>query len=285
MSKSDVNSAVGVKSAVGTQMKLMEITPTIAKEWLKKNPNYRKLKPRAVARYTRIMEAGKWKVNANTIKLGDANILIDGQNRLTACINANKSFKTWVAFGVDTHEGIDEGVNRTVADELRYQGYRNYTVLAAAARFVHDFEHAALNREIQFSNLEIIETIKKHKLLEEFVAVARRRTHNLPESPIAAVLYLGSNKDLEHPLVSKFLDGLETGANLSRGNPILVLRDFWAKLTLQPYRPSHTAIRAHIVLAWNGLVQKKRKFTKKDLEWYESGPRKQDFPRLLIARR
>lgn len=230
------------------------------------------------------MSKGNWKLNGETVKFDVDGKLIDGFKRFTACVESGTPFKTLAVYGIETHLGIDEGDTRKVSDELRFQGYSNYFVLAAAARFVHDYEHAGLNRDVLFSNTEILETIKNHKKLEDFVAAARGNCDTLPESPVAAVLYLGSNKNINNPLVSKFLKGLKTGANLPVGNPILVLRDFWAtNLPMQQYRPTRSAIRAHIVLAWNALVQRK-KITKKDLKWYESGPKKQEFPQLLIAK-
>lgn len=279
-------SEVAVKK--GLEVKVMQITPKIAKKWLEKNMNFRNVRASAVQRYSRDMSAGKWELNAETIKFDREGHLIDGQNRLEACVLADVPFRSLVAFEVETHKGIDEGAVRTVVEEFKHRGFKNAPQLAIASLLVKHYEMNALDRKGAYglgavSSAELVEVLLRHKKLPDFVESCFGHTALVPSAPVAAVLYIGGLGNLDHPLVVKMINGLDTGSNLNRGNPILVLRDFWAWLKMQQHRPPSRTVRAHIVLAWNALAEK-RTITKKDLAWFESGPRKQDFPRIVIAK-
>lgn len=115
-----------------TTVTLEEITPAIAEQMLGLNLHNRN-KKRALHAYAKDMASGEWDVNGSTIVFSDEGVLIDGQNRLFACVAAGKPFHTFVVRGVKetTQETIDTGSNRTLADTLKLRGYPNATTLAA----------------------------------------------------------------------------------------------------------------------------------------------------------
>ena len=94
------------------------ITPQMAEKYLGFNTQNRKPNNGTIRRYATDMKAGNWKLNGQPIIFDVNNILKDGQNRLMACITANKPFETIVVRGVevDTFDSIDTGHKRNMAD-------------------------------------------------------------------------------------------------------------------------------------------------------------------------
>jgi len=64
------------------------------------------------------MKAGNWKLTGESIKFGTDGMLKDGQNRLSACIQAGVPFGTHVVFGIDPEvfANMDRGKNRNPSD-------------------------------------------------------------------------------------------------------------------------------------------------------------------------
>src|SRR5574340_1095955 len=112
--KQDLNGASAISASVET------ITPELAGDLLAKNPHNRKLRDSRVRRYAEDMIAGRWKVNAETIKIDEDGNILDGQHRLAAIISADMSIPMPVARNVPstTFDTVDTGAPRIVADAL-----------------------------------------------------------------------------------------------------------------------------------------------------------------------
>lgn len=68
------------------------VTPRMAEEWLKRNvANIRNPKEPSIGEYAEAMRKGQWDFNAAPICFNTEGNLIDGQNRLMACIQALSS--------------------------------------------------------------------------------------------------------------------------------------------------------------------------------------------------
>jgi hypothetical protein len=106
------------------------ITPDVAQRMLKSNVHNRKMKR---AGYVQDMLDGAWELNGSSIVFSDTGALLDGQNRLMACIRANKPFVTVVVRGIvaTAQESMDIGAARTLSDMLTLRGYPNAITLAS----------------------------------------------------------------------------------------------------------------------------------------------------------
>src|SRR5215831_7421198 len=100
---------------------IMDITPTMAQEWLDKNVHNRKLNTTRVRLYAKAMERGEWYTINQGIGLDKEGNLLDGQNRLAAVIEANKTVKMVVVTGLEKAAQIviDTASVRTPADLLK----------------------------------------------------------------------------------------------------------------------------------------------------------------------
>lgn len=274
--------------AQGQKMRLMMITPGMATKWLKRNVNYRRASNMRVNRFAGILQEGQMHVTGDTIKFNEDGDLIDGQKRLMACEATGISFKSWVCWGVKSHLGIDENEPRKPADEMRYRGFANAIHLASACRTVLLYEHNNIGEEgrhtgrSSYSIQQVADVTLRHKNLPDFVAAARSNNHHIPTSQIAAIVYIGSEGDLDNPLAVSFLDGLHTGLNLEEGNPVHTLREAFVRFAIKGIKPTSRGVKAYIINAWNAHV-KGEKLSFRKIAWVEGGPRRMEFPRILLA--
>lgn len=117
-------------------MSIERITPEIAEKMLHTNVNNRDPKREAIAKAIR---NAQWKLNGATIVFDNNGILLDGQNRLMACIKADMPIVTVVVRGIGKNAQItmDTGVKRALADYLKLNGYKNVSIVGAAGLMIY----------------------------------------------------------------------------------------------------------------------------------------------------
>ena len=103
----------------------MTVTPEMAARWLESaNTHNRPVSDAYVERLARDMRNGQWKLTHEGIAFDSHGVLLDGQNRLWAVVQANVSVAMHVWFNV-TPESlmvINSGKPRSLADNLRLSG-------------------------------------------------------------------------------------------------------------------------------------------------------------------
>jgi hypothetical protein len=109
---------------MAVKSEIITITPQMAKRLLDKNKGNRGTRETAIARYAADMANQNWVVNGTAIAVSSDNVLLDGQNRLYACIRAGVPFDTLYVTGLNggARETIDIGVPRTLVDALGWHG-------------------------------------------------------------------------------------------------------------------------------------------------------------------
>jgi hypothetical protein len=115
-----------------------EITPELAKEILETlNERNRPLKKAYVKMLTSSLKNDEWMLNGESIAFSESGKLLDGQHRLTACINSGKSFRTIVIKGIEDEAAfgtIDIGKPRSVTDLMDLQGLPKAPLFSAIAK-------------------------------------------------------------------------------------------------------------------------------------------------------
>jgi hypothetical protein len=136
------------------EVKVVNFTPTLAEAILNNNRLNRPLREGRVEKYARDMAAGRWRMNAETIKLTRTGDLLDGQHRMFAVIEAVNLMakgKSLPPIPMMVVEGLDEdvmptidtGAARTFADVLTIEGRgeegsaKNTMLVAAAVKWLH----------------------------------------------------------------------------------------------------------------------------------------------------
>ena len=99
--------------------RVVQLSPELAKYVLEQlNIGNRSQKPKQIAKYAADMKNDDWSLTGVPIVFGSHGYLLDGQNRLAACVRADVPFTTHAVFGVepDSFVHFDIGKNRTGAD-------------------------------------------------------------------------------------------------------------------------------------------------------------------------
>lgn len=171
------------------RIEVVTITPAIARAWLGHNSRNRSVKTARVAQYARDMRNGRWQFTGDAIRFSVDGILLDGQNRLHACIEAATPFVTTVIYGLPdaTQEVMDSGAIRLSRDAVTLKGYANAQGLAAVAGthawYVYGFfknaMHAPAGKD-RLTNTEILEHIKEFPELEDATRIANTIQRSLP---------------------------------------------------------------------------------------------------------
>jgi hypothetical protein len=120
------------------QIEIRTITPAQAALMLENNPANRPIKREHVASIARDMAHGRWQTNGDAIRLNCDGSLIDGQHRLTACVEAGVPFETLVISGLPSNvrATIDGGAKRSHGDRLSMLGVANANTVASITRLV-----------------------------------------------------------------------------------------------------------------------------------------------------
>ncbi len=106
------------------------------------NKRNRPMKKAKIASMENDIKEGEWLLTGDTIKFSDIGILVDGQNRLQACVNAEAPITTHVVFGVDqtAFDRMDTGAGRTPQDMLSLTGVPNAAIVAHTMGWMEKFK-------------------------------------------------------------------------------------------------------------------------------------------------
>lgn len=259
------------------------VTPAMAREWLEEKVENRNLSPLIVARYAEDMRHGRWLVNGETLKFGEDGRLFDGQHRLHAVVAANTPVPmlTFRGDSAALMATIDSGRKRSLGDQLRLRGHKEWNRLAAAISHLYRWEKRhSFVRSIHCTGdsptiQEALLFLDGHPGLEAcFEACGGRSRHAVLRGGLGAALYFVLSaidaRDCEH-----FFRHLNSGAALEDGSPILALRNrLMARPTLGRSLPSDE--RAALTFkAWNLF---RRGESVKVVSWRKGGAAPESFP-------
>jgi hypothetical protein len=118
--------------------RVQKITPVKAAEMLAANTANRPLSRSTVRAFAEGMRRGDWLVTHHGIAFDTAGVLVDGQHRLAAVVEADLPVEMAVFTDVepDTFDVLDTGKKRNAADVLAIEGEKSATLLAAMVRTV-----------------------------------------------------------------------------------------------------------------------------------------------------
>lgn len=118
---------------------VVEMSPKMAIDLLKKNVKNRTLNRTKVREFSAYINNGEWKLTHQGICISVTDKLIDGQHRLTAIAEGKKSVPIMVVSGLpeDIMTVIDRGKTRSVGDSFALLEVANATNIAAAIA-LHD---------------------------------------------------------------------------------------------------------------------------------------------------
>lgn len=219
------------RGAVEPFAEIVDITPELAVELLKRNEDNRQIYKTLVEVLAAEIRAGLWRMNGESIVVAATGELNDGQHRLRAIAEAGATCRSAIVFGATRESRItlDTGRRRYAADHLHFEGVPNPSLAAALVRAVLAYERAggAHFRDSKYVTIpEQVERVRTDDGIREAAGwggYAYPYCRSLISgSQIGTVLYLLSQID---PLdAGTYLDGVAFGEGLKRSDPAYAVR-------------------------------------------------------------
>jgi hypothetical protein len=210
------------------------ITPSFANYLMKhRNPRNRKINKTRVNLFTNSMLNDKWRFNGDTIRFDYNGDMLDGQHRLLAIINSNKSQVVTLISGLDpsVFDSIDVGGKRSGSDTLSVNNVPSPTLTASVVKFIFAFEHNkySANRNT-VRNLANDEIHQYYTALNDVDASVRfvgkmvkRGQHLLTPSMLGGLHYILAQNDVDN--ANDFLEKVYLGTNVDEDSYIYSLRN------------------------------------------------------------
>jgi hypothetical protein len=214
----------------GLSFQVVEITPVLAAEWLKRNRKNRKVKNLTVEAYARDMKNDAWYLTHQGVAFDADGNLIDGQHRLQAVVSAKRNVAMFVTSGwpangkQKTMDAVDRGVNRSLADQLSLQ--HDVTDAARVVQMANSVAAACLGgvRVRKSSTHCVLSVFDLYQAEFKYLLADPIKQHGLKSATVAGVLILA--RAVWPEKTADFINRFKTGENLDRNNPILHLRNW-----------------------------------------------------------
>lgn len=236
-------------------VEIVDVTPELAETWLSRNPKNRNLQRAVVDSYARDIEAGRWRLNGETIKFGPSGVLLDGQHRLSAVIQANTAVPMVIVrnLGNDVMATVDTGAKRSYADALKLAGEENTSTLPAVVRRAVMWERGMRTNTgaIKPTALEMDDFLARQPGIRASADLASRLAsrERLPASVIGLCHFLFAKIDAD--AATWFFLRVADGDGIPATDPISVLRNRVVKLRVSGGRVNETEGLALTIRAWN----------------------------------
>lgn len=241
-----------------------EVTPEKAERWLEDNVHNRRLGAMRTTNTAEDMAEGRWQQTGDTIKFDVYGHLLDGQHRLKSLAASGTTQTLVVVRGLQptSQEVMDSGARRTAGDALTLRhlgGYQHGKNMAAIVRRVIEWEAGRRTR-----NQRVGKNVVTTAAVIAFVDANEERCNevvdqamSMSQVPISVAvrgLLLWVLADVDRAQALEFFTGLNDGAGLEKGNPILTLRNrlLDARLNIPTKgRLTETTVLDMSIRAWN----------------------------------
>lgn len=143
--------ACSTRISRGPSYEVDVITPAIAEEMLRGERPRAPVRSNTITAYAEIMRAGRWVLNGMPIILSPSGELLDGVQRLRACIVANAAFPSVIAWDVPAEvlHTIDRQRRRSYAGTLGARGIAHGRSVHAALVKLLRYDEEVLERPVR----------------------------------------------------------------------------------------------------------------------------------------
>lgn len=262
---------------------IREITPSIAKEMLKRNANNRPLKEGHVKLLSKSMKNGEWLFDGQPIRFSEGGTLLDGQHRLSAIVDSKIPQNLLIITGIEKEafKVMDTGKNRSGSDCVAIEGYSNPNEVAASVKTILNIKNniTTAGGNSKVTNTQILKWLESNggetfiTNTKKSISLSVNFSRILSASTINSFWYLFAEKNVEQ--AEAFISKLCYGLGLETNSPIYVLRKKLMDDKLSFKKIPRRSKYAMIIKAWN-LFRKGKEC--KSLRW---SPENEDFPSIL----
>lgn len=232
------------------KFRVVMMTPAVAQGLLDHNhPKNRNKKESRIVTYANDMSNGLWTLTHEAVAVDEDGWLIDGQNRLSAVILADKNVPMLLTTGVPRKAmlAVDQGASRNVADVAKVTGQSkpgmsNWSSVARSMIYGTKSSNSVGRASVQ----EVLAFIRAHEeaiaFAFEVVPIKRGISQAGVRAVVARSWYLGKSK---HPRIREFGAVLDTGlqGSINRDVAAIKLRNWLLDTFTAGQRKRHGGMR------------------------------------------
>lgn len=227
------------------------------------------------------MAKDQFVLNGETAKFDERGRAFDAKHRFGACERSGKPITILCVLGLreSVADTIDRGKSKTNADALSRQGIKSAKEIAATLSWQWRYDTECVGTKYAASSGEIVELLEMHPGIVTAVDAVRRRFEKMMPPSIAAMAYYNAARISGAESAATFFEQVETGVNLSAGDPALVLRNRLLGLNAHHHqsRPDCRVVLALVIKAWNAYFRGEKLTL---LRWRNVGDGAEMFPKF-----
>lgn len=241
------------------------ISPAEAKQIILAMPKQRPFYKNHAALFANLIRAGQFKPTHQGIAFDHDGLLLDGQHRLHACIDADMAIEVQVTFNMDRalFNSIDRGRIRSLTDDLitsaRAVEYRESTMICAGAKIL-----ANLDRGVApwvnyprgtFGVVDVAEAMDAHPYLAEageYCSKNRLKLKGLGAG--ISTGFLARFMEINRSKALDFFNEIVTGELLVAGDPAYEMREQMRKPGSSSAHAKPRTMAA-LVRCWNAYAE------------------------------
>lgn len=206
------------------ERKTVIVTPDLALEWLDGNTHNRKLYQPVVERLAREMREGRWRLTHQGIAFNKAGVLIDGQHRLWAVVEAKRPIEFEVTRGLEdsAQEVVDIGLRRREVDILQLRGEKVDHVKVGVAKLLAVQLHGRI-----ITQGDVVATFTRYAEAIHWVANAIKPVRGIRLAPVMTAIVRAYISGAASPTeLIRFCQVLSDGMMTApTDQPIILLRN------------------------------------------------------------
>jgi len=215
------------------KIEIVTMTPEWALQILTQNTCNRRLIENIVAKYSREIEEGRWRLTQQGIAISTDNVLLDGQHRLTAIAKTGIPMQLVMATGCDPDifSVIDTGRARRASDIMSIVGAPNSTTQAAGLKLYALYLSRPgenWHNKIYPSNSYLTGFYKEVKTkadyASELATSAYAKFRCISKSATMAFILIALDAGIKKEVIEGFCQRLACGAGLEADSPVLRYR-------------------------------------------------------------
>ncbi len=263
-------------------------TPEMAARYLAKNKVNRDLKRGEVETYLRQMKDGLWGICVEPIVVNTQGQLVNGQHRFSAMVEGDFSFWFLLLEDVpdDTAKTVNGGARSHLSDILKYNGEKNYTILAGAVNTTYLWAHHLLGATTRVTPLEGEKWLEQNPDLRHSAEVARHVASvsviDIGATTLGAAHWIIAQEN-GHAEADMFLYRMAHLNKESQGSVLIALMNRLNRASRgeRTYRPQMRDQVAALIKCWNLDVEGRfvqRIVIKNKTGWQHPIPLKKDNP-------
>ena len=219
---------LGLKGDTG----FVELTPSLANTLLELNTNNRAISKKVVDRYAKDIIDGRWHKDKDAISISEDGVLKNGQHRLLAVIKANKPITVLFAIGVDNHNEMDRGKQRSIADNVGLSERLAYHPIAEHKdlhKFAASFVRLINKGKADTHQVEDLLEVLGDKLIEAKEIGLLNGTGRTATASVKAAFFVAYLNGADITMLIRIKEVLKSGVGYGdKESPIIGLRDYLA---------------------------------------------------------